>query len=321
MIATVTGVSGSSLRTLLKQITPLLYVVTLATGLAVAANVQGTVSVKNSDVPVPGAQLVLESESSHQEATTDVQGHYVFSGLAPAADYRLVVAATGFQRMVYQSFAVDIAGAVGIRLYLEVIPQSEAVTVEAEIPPVRTDSPEISQTVDAERLASLPSNGRSATRFAMLDPHVRNTQGQGSDGNAASRLSFNGNSFRHTFHALDGASNYDSVFANAAQQTVSVSAIQELKILTNQYSAEYGNSSAGILAIVTRSGTDEFHGEAFGFLRPSGIQAAPPVSDRRLPNERLQAGTSAGGPVVRNRTQFFANFEDLQQSRLSPLLI
>ncbi|HEX8097366.1 MAG TPA: TonB-dependent receptor, partial [Pyrinomonadaceae bacterium] len=125
----------------------------------------------------------------------------------------------------------------------------------------------------------------------------------------------NANSYRQTFYKLDGNSNYDFVFANAPQQQVSLSSVQEFKVLTNQYSAEYGGSSAGIVSAVTKSGTADFHGEGFFLLRPSGIQAAPPVSTLHVPNELGQLGGSVGGPLLASRATFFFSYERTRQNR------
>ncbi|HKQ52020.1 MAG TPA: TonB-dependent receptor, partial [Pyrinomonadaceae bacterium] len=109
--------------------------------------------------------------------------------------------------------------------------------------------------------------------------------------------------------------NYDFVFANAAQQQVSLASVQEFKVLTNQYSAEYGGSSAGIVSTVTKSGTQEFHGEGFFFLRPSGIQARPPVSSLRVPNQLMQFGGAVGGPLWTKRASFFLSYEQTRAER------
>ncbi len=92
-------------------------------------------------------------------------------------------------------------------------------------------------------------------------------------------------------------------------------AVAEFKVLTNQYSAEYGTTTSGIVVAATKSGANDVHGEAFWFARPSGIQAAPPVSPFRVPNERQQWGGSLGGPVRRDRTFVFGNYERVRQER------
>jgi hypothetical protein len=139
----------------------------------------------------------------------------------------------------------------------------------------------------------------------------------GGDGFAQNRLSINGNIFRDTQYRLDGNTNYDTLFNNTPLQRVSLSAVQEFRVLTNQFNAEHGSTSAGLILTTTKSGTDEFHGEALFFGRPSGMQARPPLATRHIPNQLLQYGASLGGPVKRGATYFFGNFERLAQDRAS----
>ena len=232
-------------------------------------------------------------------AKTDSEG--IFEVDVPSAGaYRVSVEQPGFRP--YLQPDVQVAGPSEINVELEIAAVREVITVEDRLEEVRAQAPEISQVVSGTQLRELPSNGRNLARFALLDPHVRNTNGLGADGSSGSRLSINASSFRHTAYALDGATNYDSIFANAPQQTIGVGAVAEFKVLTNQYSAEYGTTTSGIVVAATKSGANDVHGEAFWFARPSGIQAAPPVSPFRVPNERQQWGGSLGGPVRRDRT-------------------
>lgn len=294
---------------------PLTILAFLFVGTVTAATLEGVITAAGTKQPIPSAVVTLDSTGQHLETNADDAGHWAFSGIPASAQYTLTVRATGFQTFTIVHLVVVEGQQLVLNRALELNPNSESVTVLEGLVPVRTDAPEIAQTIDAKQLQELPSNGRSANRFALLNPHVRNTAGLGSDGSSASRLSINGNSFRHTHYRLDGNSNYDPIYANAPQQNISVSAVQEVKVLTNQYSAEYGASSAGIVALTTKAGSDDFHGEAFAFVRPSGIQAAPPVSDRRVPNERIQVGASAGGPLIKGRSSFFVNFERIAQDR------
>ncbi len=125
----------------------------------------------------------------------------------------------------------------------------------------------------------------------------------------------NGAIFRDTQYRLDGNTNYDTLFNNAPLQRFSLSAVQEFRVLTNQFNAEHGSTSTGLIITTTRSGTDELHGELLFFARPSGIQARPPLANRRVPNQLLQWGASLGGPVGSGSTYFFANYERLNQDR------
>ena len=282
---------------------------------ALTGGLRGAVT-DRSGAAIPGARVTAQSPSLlvKQTAVTDAAGGFTFLGLPPAADYEITVAAAGFRDWSRGGIAVVSETTIALDAPLEVGPVNESVTVRAADAALAAN-PEVSQVVDARRLAELPSNARSLPRFALLDPHVRNTSGRGGDGFAATRLSINGNIFRETHYKLDGNSNFDAVFNNAPLQALSLSAVQEFKVLTNQFAAEYGGTSAGFLVATTKSGSNEFHGEAFFFGRPSGIQARPPLSTVRAPNQLLQYGGAAGGPLVREKTYFFVNYERTQQDR------
>lgn len=286
-----------------------------ATAATAPAVLEGSVIARAAAIPLPGARVVLKTPAGRFETLTDAEGYFRFETVAPAENCVVTAEHGGFLPASVEGVRILAGDRRVIDIFIDLEPVKQSIQVEEGAIPVRTDSPEISRRLPATELQGLPSNGRSVTRFALLDPHVRQTQGLGSDGAIASRLSINASSFRHTAHLLDGSANYDVVFANAPQQSVSVSAVEEMKVLTNQYSAEFGGSTAGIIAVTTRSGGDSYHGEAFGFLRPSGIQAKPPLSALRAPNQRAQYGAALGGPLARGRTNFFANFEQTAQSR------
>jgi outer membrane receptor protein involved in Fe transport len=278
---------------------------------------RGSVQTTASNEKIGGARLIVTSEilRVRRETQANDEGEFTVFGLPPSNDYVVRVSSDGFRETVRNNVAVISGEAATLELALEVESISETVIVTDEASTVVSNAPEISQMVDERRVAELPSNGRSLNRFALLNPHVRNTVGLGADGSTSARLSINANSYRQTFFKLDGNSNYDFVFANAPQQQISLTSVQEFKVLTNQYSAEYGGSSAGIVSAVTRSGTHEFKGEAFFFARPSGIQARPPVSNLRVPNQLTQFGAALGGPLLHERATFFINYEQTGASR------
>jgi outer membrane receptor protein involved in Fe transport len=281
------------------------------------AGLRGSVKTTASGEKVAGARVLVTSERLRvkREAQTNEDGEFTVFGLPPAEDYVVSAFADGFSEAARSDVSLVSGEAATIELSLELKSLSATVIITDEASPVVNNAPEVSQVVDARRATELPSNGRSVNRFALLNPHVRNTGGLGADGSTSARLSINANSYRQTFFKLDGNSNYDFVFANAPQQQISLSSVQEFKVLTNQYSAEYGGSSAGIVSTVTKSGTHEFNGEAFFFLRPSGIQSRPPVSSLRVPNRLTQFGGALGGPVWNERTTFFLSYEQTRANR------
>lgn len=281
------------------------------------SGMRGTVTAAASNERISEAQVTLRSDALRlrRVTKTDSEGRYFISALPPGSDYEIIISSNDFQEASQGQIRLVSGETANINLALELKGISESVLITDEASPIVSNAPEVSQVVNARQVTELPSNGRSLNRFALLDPHVRNTGGLGADGSTSARLSINANSFRQTFYKLDGNSNYDFVYANAPQQQVSLSSVQEFKVLTNQYSAEYGGSSAGIISAVTKTGTRDFHGEALLFFRPSGIQAAPPVATEHVPNELFQFGGSIGGPLWSERATFFFNYEQTRASR------
>ncbi|MGB8508007.1 MAG: TonB-dependent receptor, partial [Pyrinomonadaceae bacterium] len=283
----------------------------------ITSGVRGTVTAEESGQPLAGARVTVRNIALNVErqTITDGSGAYLLAGLPPGDRYEISVVADGFREQTVGQLALMSGVVASISLKLQLSGLEEVIDIVDTGVGLVNDAPEISQTVSPRQLTELPSNGRSLNRFALLDPHVRNTGGLGGDGSTAQRLSINANSYRQTFYKLDGNSNYDFVYANAPQQQVSLSAVQEFRVLTNQYSAEYGGTSAGIVSTLTKSGSADFHGEGFYFVRPSGLQAAPPVSTAHVPNELQQFGGSFGGPLGGERATFFINYERSRQNR------
>ena len=271
-------------------------------------------------VPISGARLTLTGPRLSLSTTTDSQGRYELLAVPTGLSLHAVVEAPGFQPAARD---LHLSGPLTLDFSLPLASRRDSVVVEGGLLSVRSDAPEQSQTISSTQLEELPVNGRRLLRFALLDPHVRQAIGLGADGNDSYRLSINGGSYRHTAYLLDGDINYDWYLAVAPQQPVSIGAVEQMKVLSGQYAAEFGTSTSGVLSVFTKSGSDRFHGEAIGFLRPSGIQAQAPLAtfgSPRIPNEREQWGASLGGPLHLRPfragcTQFFANYEGNYQQR------
>lgn len=282
---------------------------------ALTGGLRGVVTDANG-ANVAGAIVTIENKmlSVNQEVVTDAEGSFTILRLIPDSNYELRITANGFQ--TYANGGINIVSGETNVLDAKLEIADVAATVDVDATQTQLEqTAEISQVVSAEKLAELPIFNRGIQRAAMLDPHVRNTSPIGGDTSNATRLSINGRIYRETHYELDGANNTDFVFNNAPAQTVSLSSIQEFKILTNQYAAEHGGTTAGFVILTTKSGTNNFRGEGFFNVRPSGIQARPPLADRRIPNQRFEYGASFGGPIVKDKTFFFANYEGTRQDR------
>jgi hypothetical protein len=308
--------SPSSFNLLLLPWVLLVFAASVPGQTALTGGLRGTATDKGGGA-LPGALVTVESRSLLRklETTTDSSGRFTLLGLTPATDYEITINATGFKPETRGGVVIVSETIIAVDIAIEVRPVNETVNVLANDDATLSSTPEISQTIDAGRIKTLPANGRNLVRYALLDPHVRNTSALGGDGFAQNRLGINGNIYRETHHKLDGNANFDALFNNSPLQQVSIAAVQEFKVLTNQFTAEYGGTSAGFLVTTTKSGSNELHGEGFFFGRPSGIAARPPLATVRIPNQLLQYGGSIGGPIKKDKTFFFANYERTVQDR------
>lgn len=282
---------------------------------ALTGGLRGIVTDSNG-AAIPAATIRIENKSLavKQETVTDADGRFTILRLIPDVNYEMQITANGFR--AFSSGGINVVSGETNVLDAKLGAASVSETVDVDGTQSQLEQKaEISQVVGAEQLAELPIFNRTIQRAALLDPHVRNSSPIGGDTSNSTRLSINGRIYRETHYELDGTNNTDFVFNNAPAQTVSLSSIQEFKILTNQYAAEHGGTTAGFVILTTKSGTNEFRGEGFFNVRPSGIQARPPLADRRIPNQRLEYGASFGGPIFKEKTFFFANYEGTRQDR------
>jgi hypothetical protein len=293
----------------------LLSILVLMTATALSADLQGTVTAAARPVPIPGARVVLRGLGNDQEAITDAEGVYHLPGLGPG-QYSVEVTAQGFHPFTQEKVVVsDGPQVLDIRLDLSNVQESIVVKGSAEVVSLVSNAPDVSQTLNATQIETLPSYQRRVVKYALLDPHVKNVLGQGFESTDSNRLSINAAAFRYTSYILDGVINFDWVYAVQPYQQVAASAVDDVRVITNQYAAEYGTSTAGTIKVSTKSGTSDLTGEAFAYLRPSGIQAEPPVATFHIPNEKEQWGVLVGGPLVKGKTFFFADVEDARAYR------
>ena len=289
----------------------------------------GTVSDPNGG-GVPKASVVITNVATgvDREVTTNSDGFYTVVNLLPGT-YQLKVTATGFNPEETTGIVMTVGAQQTVDVTLHVGTVSNRVEVTAETPAVQLTSSDISAVVNATTVRELPLNGRSWTDLAALQPGVSTIETQptfatGSDrGNRGfgQQLTISGARPQQNNYRLDGVSLND--YANGAPGSVlggnlGVDAIQEFSVLTSNYSAEYGKTSGGVVNAITRSGTNDFHGSVYEFLRNSALDAKnyfESADAPKAPFKRNQFGGAVGGRIIPNRTFFFVDYEGIRQSK------
>jgi len=281
-----------------------------------AADLQGFVRDPNGAVVV-GATVTARNPATNfsREAKTNDDGYYQMVNLPPG-EYEVSVEAASFKKAVVPSYKLTVGARADLDVTLEVGQVTDVVNITAEDQPVvETTRTAVANTIEQQRIENLPINERSATGFALTISTVGRDNGRPIGPAPTSGLNIGGQRGRSTLVQVDGA-DYSDISVNAARSTVSQEAVQEYQVATNSYAPEFGRATGGIVNVVTKSGTNEFRGNVFGFIRHKSIQArnafAPLIDNdpgKKPGFTRGQYGATLGGPIVRDRTFFFASFE------------
>jgi carboxypeptidase family protein/TonB-dependent receptor-like protein len=275
-----------------------------------AADLQGVVRDQSGAV-VGGAAVTARNPATNttKSTTSDDSGAYLIVNLTPGA-YEVTVEANGFKKSVLPGVILTVGQRADLDIALEVGTVSEVVTVSgatAEL--VETSKTAIATTVDQQRIENLPINERNYLSFALTTSTVGRDNGRPIGPAPTTGLNFGGQRGRSNLVQVDGADNTDNS-VNASRSTVSQEAVQEFQVVSNSFAPEFGRSSGGVVNVVTKSGTNDFHGNIFGFLRDKSFQARNPFAPIAKPDfRRTQYGATIGGPLDRDRTFFFFAFE------------
>ena len=289
-------------------------------GQVITASVNGTV-LDPAGAAMPNAKVRAVNDSTNLEVRTmtDSDGRYTFPSLPPGGPYSVSVEAAGFNTEERRGLTLAVNQAARIDFTLRIGATSEKVVVTAEAPLVDATSAAMGQDIPSETITDLPLNERNTYSFVFLAPGV---QGDVSFTYNNMNFSINGGRPGTTDILVDGIPSSPGL-ANPNQGIAvfpSMESVQEMKVQTNAYSAEFGRSGSGIINMIYKSGTNQFHGSMFEFLRNSDLDANSFYSNLNgspLPSfKRNQFGASAGGPVDiprlyhgRNKTFFFAAYE------------
>ena len=259
---------------------------------------------------VPGATVTVADPEKgiSRLAKTNNEGVAVLLLLPPGL-YSVTVEATGFAKLVQNSVRLTIGQVAELALALSVAAANETVTVTSDAELVETQQTASGTTINQTSIDNLPINGRNYISFALTNSQLARDTAPSIGAAPTSGLNIGGQNARSNLITIDGTNAVDNS-TNGIRSTVSQEAVQEFQILTNGYAAEYGQAAGGVVNIISKSGTNQFHGSAFGYLRNRYIQATNPFSNVNQPAyTRAQYGLTAGGPIRKDKTYWFFAYE------------
>ena len=291
---------------------------TIAFGQTVTATISGTVK-DTSGAVLPKAQVVLLNEDTAFTRTieSDEAGRYIAPTL-PLGRYRVTATLAGFQVEVRTGIVLTVGEEAAVDLVLSLGATTQTVEVQGEAGAIETTGATISGLVNSEQIRDLPLNGRSLDTLALLSPG--NIANRGGAINAPSgfglRLTTNGGRPQLNLYLLDGTMINDADqggSGSASGEIMGIEGILEFRVLTHNFSAEYGRNAGAVISSVTRSGTNAFHGSVYEFLRNNVFDARNFFNPGALPAfRRNQFGAAVGGPIKKDKLFFFANYEGLR---------
>jgi hypothetical protein len=280
-----------------------------------AADLRGFIRDQQSAV-VANATVTARNLATNltRSAASDDQGFYQIVNLPPG-NYEVTVEAANFKRAIIPTVTLTVGQRADLDVPLEVGEVGASVTVSgATADVVETSRTAVATTIDQERINNLPINERNYLSFALTTSTASRDSSRPIGPAPTSGLNFGGQRGRSNLIQVDGADFTDNS-VNAARSTVSQEAVQEFQVVANSFAPEFGRASGGVVNVVTKSGTNDLHGDVFGFLRHRSFQARnpfAPIADP--PFTRAQYGATLGGTLDKDRTFFFLSFERRQRN-------
>ena len=262
-----------------------------------------------------------QAKGFERSTTLNTQGEYPFLSLPPGM-YTVTVGAPGFGKVEARDQPVTVGQMQDLPITLTVSGGETVVTVTSAAELVETSRSSTTNTIDQHRIDNLPINGRNYINFTLTDSQIVRDNAPNTGAASTSGLNMSGQRARSNLVNVDGADATDNS-VNGVRSTVSQEAVQEFQIITNSYAAEYGRASGGVVNIITRSGSDDFHGDVYGYLRNKAFQARNPFSGEvnadgelapvKQAYTRVQTGITAGGALKKDKTFYFFSYEYTQR--------
>ena len=280
----------------------------------------GGTATDSSGAAVPNAKVTVKNNGTNAEESvmTDNTGYFHAGKLQPGG-YTVSVTAQGFAPFTVQQVIVQVGTVTDISARLNVASAGATIVVSAEVPQVNTDTPEFAPTLDQEAISNLPINGGRWSSFALLTPGAVN------DASGFGLISFRGMSTLLNNNTVDGGDNNQAFFSEERGRTrigysTAKAAVQEFQVNTSNYSAEYGRAAGAVINTVTKSGTNQYHGEVYFYDRDNTWGAINPfttLTDRttlvtspyKPVDVRKMYGFGAGGPIKKDKIFFFFAFD------------
>jgi len=289
-------------------------------GQAVYGSIAGTVTDPSGGV-LPGVTVTVTSvdRKTVDSVVTNEAGQYVKERLLPGR-YEVKIELSGFKQAVYPDIQVSVDTQTGLDVRLQVGAVSEAVTVTGFSPLLKTDRADVSTNFDSKQITDLPVLDRNFTKFILLTPGTQQLQWQhaaSENPQGSTQTMVNGQHFSGTGYQLDGTENRDPILGIIVINPT-LESIGETKITSQNYDAEFGQATAGVVSVQTKSGTNAFFGSGFEFFQSDRFQARnpftqfqpDPLTGRFIPETRRnQFGGSIGGPIRQNQWFFFGDYQ------------
>src|SRR2546430_5303989 len=298
----------------------------LAHAQVAGGSIAGRVTDSNGAL-IPGAQVAIRNTATG--VTTNLvaneEGVYRAPNLLPG-NYEITASAPNFTSFLQKGVTVTVGADLTIDLKLAAGAVTATIMVSDQAPAVDTTTPTISAVIGERTIVELPLNGRDWTTLATLQPGISSVRTQAVVGTTSSRgnrgfgdeLSITGHRPQENNYRIDGVSINDHTNGapgSAGGVNLGADAIKEFSVLASNYTAEYGRTSGGVINAITRSGSNSLHGSGYEFLRNDALDARNFFDKAKPPLRRNQFGASAGGPIIKNKTFFFADYEGIRRSQ------
>jgi hypothetical protein len=284
------------------------------------ARLSGVVA-DNSGAAVPGATVSVEQVGTGYKQTvrTGASGDYLFPSL-PVGNYQLTTEMSGFTTYVQNGIVLTVGQAATQNVALHVGSVNQQVTVTANASVVTTDDPSIGQLVDSKSMQSLPMNGREAQQLVFLVPGAVDVTSQNCGADCEGGVlpgeqyaKVNGGGSNGVYYLLDGV-DYNDTYINTNLPFPSPDALQEFNLQTDNMSAAYGNATGGVVNVVSKSGTDQIHGDVFEYLRNYAMDAKNYFATSPNPLKQNQFGGTIGGPILKSKLFYFGSYQGTRQN-------